>query len=244
MAIDQRLIDALRATAEIYGRQLSAGAAAMFMADLSKYSTDEVLVALQRCRSELRTFPTVADIATRVGDSRPGPEEAWAMIPKDEEASVIWTDEMAEAYGVARSLLNEGDSVGARMAFRESYSRLVEEARRLGRRVKWTASFGFDKEMRNAAISFAVQRGYLTAPEAQALLPDYSERVPDKTLQLTGPVERSPEATEVLAKIRDILKPMPKPNSAPAPIKNLTREETERLKREQIMALKSAEGLL
>ncbi len=51
------------------------------------------------------------------------------MLPYDESTSVVWTDEMCQAWGVAAPLLEDGDKVGARMAFKESYARLIEEAR-------------------------------------------------------------------------------------------------------------------
>lgn len=209
MATDSRLIEALRGTAEIYGRQLSPGAAAMFLADLSRYTADQVLKALSRCRIDLRTFPTVSDIVSRIDDGRPGAEEAWAMIPKDEESSVVWTEEMQCAYATARALLAE-DPIAARMAFRETYVKLVADAKAVNRPARWSPSFGHNKLAREQALHIAVQNGRISVDEAQVLLPDFTRRSGQPAL-LGGPSEEpSRDALEMLAKIREILKPMPK----------------------------------
>src|SRR5207249_11975278 len=64
------------------------------------------------------------------GDGRPGPEEAWAGLPEERGAlGGVWTEEMENAFGVARSLLQDRDEIGARMAFKGVYPKLVGAAR-------------------------------------------------------------------------------------------------------------------
>lgn len=167
---DTDLFEAIVGTAEIMGKELSMAGAKMLAHDLATYPAPVVIKALGRCRLELRTFPTVADIIARIDDGRPGVEEAWAMIPKDESASVVWSDEMAGAYAVARSLIDE-DEVAARMAFKESYQRLVADARAERRPAKWSPSLGHDPRGRQQALQDAVERGRLSQDHAQALLP-------------------------------------------------------------------------
>jgi hypothetical protein len=166
------VIAALKATAELYGKTLSETAGTMLLNDLRKFTPDQILAALQKCRTELRTFPTVADIAARIADGRPGIEEAWAMLPRSESDSVVWTEEMAEAYGICRGLIDAGDLVAARMSFKESYQQRVALARDKGWRVKWTPSLGHDKHARETALRDAVEKGRLTQGEAQKLLPE------------------------------------------------------------------------
>ena len=115
-----------------------------------------------------RFLPMPADIIAQLegaaaDDGRPGPEEAWAiaLTGADERATIVWTDEMAQAWGLAQPVLHGGDQVGARMAFREAYGRLVDAARRAGRYVTWCPSFGHDLIGRDEAIDRAVQRGML-----------------------------------------------------------------------------------
>jgi hypothetical protein len=170
---------ALQVTAEIYSRNLSAAAATMFARDLVRFTPAQILGALARCRLELKTFPSVADIAARIDDGRPGAEQAWSMIPKSEHDSVVWTEEMAEAFGVASQLIAANDLVAARMAFREVYTRLVEESRSRNRRVRWTPSFGFDPLGREGAVREALERGRISAEDARRMLPEpASSRAP------------------------------------------------------------------
>jgi hypothetical protein len=169
---DVQLVQALMITAELYGRAFSPEAAKLLVADLEGIPVAQVLAALARCRKELRAFPTLADILARISDGRPGPEEAWAMLPKDESSSAVWTEEMAEAFATARGLLAT-DEVAARMAFREKYAALLADARAARRPARWTASLGHDAKGREAAVTEAVQKGRIGADEARALLPDF-----------------------------------------------------------------------
>lgn len=168
--IESNLVQAVQAMGELYGNQISPAAARMFLKDLAAFPENQIDQALQRCRMELTRFPSIADVIARIADTRPGPDEAWAMIPKDEEGSVIWSEEMAEAFGKARPLLLEGDHVAGRLAFRETYVRLVSEARRMKRQPRWSPSFGFSKQGRFAAVSAALDNGRITPGRAQKLL--------------------------------------------------------------------------
>jgi len=166
-----KVLEMIAITAQIYGKEFAPATAQVLAADLEGYPEQSVLAALSRCRKECRQFPTLSEILARIDDGRPGAEEAWAMIPKDESASVVWSDEMAGAFDVARHLIDE-DPIAARMAFKETYSRLISDARASGAPVRWTPSLGHDKRGRQAALQEAVERGRLSAPHAQELLPD------------------------------------------------------------------------
>lgn len=118
-----------------------------------------------------RFVPVPADIlaqiaATAADDGRPGSDEAWsiAVHGADEAATVVWTDEIAQAWGVARPIMAIGDEVGARMAFREAYMRILGEARAAARRVQWSASLGHDTEARDRALAEAARLGRIAAP--------------------------------------------------------------------------------
>jgi hypothetical protein len=52
-------------------------------------------------------------VIERLDDGRPGAEEAWAMVPKDEEESAVITGEMRFAMGVALRLLADGDAIAS-----------------------------------------------------------------------------------------------------------------------------------
>lgn len=165
------LIDAIAVTAELTGTRLSEGAARVMVADLAEYPRDQVLASLRRCRRELRARLTIADILARLDDGRPGVEEAWAMLPFDEAATVVWTDEMSRAWGVALPLVEMGDKVAARMAFKEAYAREIAEARDRREPAHWSASLGHDREGREAPIVAAVAAGRLSMSHARQLLP-------------------------------------------------------------------------
>lgn len=166
------LAKAVAVTSELTGTNLSEVAIRVMLDDLSKFPEEQVLGALVRCRKELKGRLTIADIIMRLEDGRPGPEEAWSMVPRSEYQSVVWTEEMAQSMPGVHSLLDSGDEVAARMAFKERYSKLVQQARDAGRQVSWSPSLGYDISGRTAVIEEAVRLKRLPLSSARMLLPD------------------------------------------------------------------------
>lgn len=120
--------------------------------------------------------PTPAAILKHLpkeSDSRPDANEAWAISlrGRDERETVVWTQECAQAFGVASPVLESGDETGARMAFKAAYERLVERARAEGRPVQWIASLGHDPDLREAVIAEAVRAGRMQLEHAKAIVP-------------------------------------------------------------------------
>ena len=169
------LIAAVAVTAELTGTELSKAACRMLVEELSGYPTADVLTALSRCRRELRGKMSLADILDRLPNGRPGVEEAWALIRQvmsNEQASIVWTDEMRAAYGAAAPLAD--DLVAARMAFKEKYTALVSAARAERRPLSWSVSLGFDPNQRREAVEEATRRNLISQEQAQKLIPEIS----------------------------------------------------------------------
>lgn len=162
------LIKAIAVTAELTGTQLSEAAAKIFAADLSQYPLAQVLAALTRCRREVKGRLVLADVISRIDDGRPGVEEAWALIPKNEDVSGVWTQEMQRAMQVAGPLMYE-DAVAARMAFKEAYARECQKARDAGEPVYWQPTLGHNKAGRDEARHEATNRNLLA--QGQPALP-------------------------------------------------------------------------
>lgn len=91
------------------------------------------------------------------------PAEAYglALTSADQQATVVWTDEIAQAWAVAAPLLDAGDKFGARQAFIEAYGRITGEARALRRRPVVQVSLGHDPEARARAVQEAITAGRL-----------------------------------------------------------------------------------
>ncbi len=129
-----------------------------------------MLQSLNRCRRELKRFPTTADILERIDDGRPGADEAWAMIRADEAESFVWTTEMQHAYGLVRFQIAD-DRIAARMAFKQAYDRAVREAKERKAPVEWSACLGHDSQSRITALKEAEARELLTHNQVAGLLP-------------------------------------------------------------------------
>ena len=132
-------------------------------------------------------------------DGRPGAEEAFAIALRsdDEAETIVWTAEMSSAWAIASPVQNSGDKVGARMAFKEAYARLIEEARRLRRPVKWAPSLGHDASRRDIALTTAHAAGLLTGPAPVLMI------APAATLDTVLDGDHVPaHVREVLAELR------------------------------------------
>lgn len=164
---------------EIYGRQApSPEARAVWWKLLQPHALADVGRAFSEyTRTEPKFPPTPAQILEMLGenggDGRPEADEAWAIALRaaDEAVTVVWTAEIAAAFEAARPVLDAGDEVGARMAFKAAYARIVAEARASATPARWVASLGHDPAQRTDTLQLAVAQGLLPAPHVQALLP-------------------------------------------------------------------------
>ncbi len=179
------LVTAVKATYEVIGQEVSDLAIQAIVLELQHYPAQHIATALARCRKELRRI-TLVDILERIPGGYPKPEEAWALVSQvigNEQASIVWTNEMAEAYGVATMLRD--DLVAARMAFKEAYTNAVNRARTNQTQPTWLCSFGFDPYGRQTAVEEAVARGFITAEHATKLLPNYSSSDAEETRSIS-----------------------------------------------------------
>lgn len=173
----KEIIEAITVTAELTQTQLTGPAIATMALDLTaEFSEQEIFAALTRCRRELPGRLTLSAIIDRAqsADGRPSANEAWgiALAGFDESATVVLNEEIAEAMGAARPIISMGDEVGARMAFRDAYERIVRQSRQNGiQKPKWFPSLGHDVSGRAPVIETAVQRGLLKHENVAGLLP-------------------------------------------------------------------------
>jgi hypothetical protein len=214
--------DQLTILAEAFGERLTDQRQDIYCAGLADIDQDQLQVAFRRARYELKWFPKLAELRELAGasrdalnDGRPGPEEAWARMPKGEHIehdSIVWCEEERVAYGACRRLLLEGDQIGARMAFKERYEKELAEARSHGRLVKWTISAGYDIEHRLATLATAVQEKRMSLESALNFVSgerrnDFAQMLPpaEAKLLLTGEVKKLPNLPGlpgILAKMR------------------------------------------
>lgn len=143
--------------------------------NLKSFPIGTVEIALQAyCDDNSDFAPAPVGIAKRcrLMDGRPGPEEAYALALAtiDEQNTVVWTQECAEAFAKAKPVLDASGAISARKAFIEIYERLVSAARQRREPVNWFTSPGLDKIGYEAAVKQATVAGLLLAPPVTHLL--------------------------------------------------------------------------
>lgn len=119
-------------------------------------------------------MPKPADIIRTIQEATQGSQpqwitanEAWALaLPAiDEKSTVVWTPEIAKAFEVARPILEDGDKIGARMAFIPAYDRIINQAKLENRTPSYEVSAGWCPHNRDLAIQNAVTVGLLPPPK-------------------------------------------------------------------------------
>ncbi|WP_175764179.1 hypothetical protein [Burkholderia ambifaria] len=170
----------LDAAYSLHSKSLTSDARALFFAALGAYSLADVRKAFSAHVKDPHRGqypPKPADIiAQLIGDAskdgRPEPDEAWAIAIRsaDERETVVWTQEIAEAWVIASPVF-DGDEIGARMAFKAAYVRIVDRNRGANLAPQWVVSQGFDAQRRIEVVEHAVRAGRLQLAHAQAVVP-------------------------------------------------------------------------
>lgn len=172
----QQFADVIKATFDSYHREQPMNMTLrLWWEMLGPFDIASVRAAcLKHIAAEPKFPPTIGQILDilNAGNKagRLGVEEAWALAVKacDETETVVMNDEIAQAWGICKPIMDLGDEVGARMAFKEAYQRITAAATDA---VKWWPSIGSDPHKRDAALAEAKRQGLLPAPHVAALLP-------------------------------------------------------------------------
>lgn len=164
----------LTTVSDYYGRKLAPGTIQLYWNALSGFDFEVVKRLFTEHIQTNKFMPAISELldAMRTMDGRPNAEEAWAMVAKslnDEGVTIVWTEEMASAFGVALGL--QDDRIAARMAFKEAYESAVQDARKQAKPAHWMPSLGHDPSGREGPLIEAAKKGRLTLAHIRALLP-------------------------------------------------------------------------
>jgi hypothetical protein len=158
---------------EIYSMKITPASIMIWSNLMNSYPFSSVKDALLNHVQHSVFAPKPADMINFIKDQdgRPSADVAWSMIPRNEYVSAVLTQDMLTAMAAAQPLLNEGDQVAARMAFKDSYNNLVNEARNKCTPIAWFPSLGDDKNGRESVITEAIRLGRITEEHGKKMLP-------------------------------------------------------------------------
>lgn len=192
----ENLIAALGATAEAMGQTTTPTALNIMADDLEDYTEESVVASLKALRRKNVRF-CIASILDHIqaNDGHPTPDKAWAMIPKTESDSAAVTDEMMLAWSVALDQYNDGDKVGAQIAFKREYAAVLDHARQEGKKAKFWITLGDNRSGRIDCVIEAAENGLITKDRAIKHL-DHSDSALHRLAVTIGDqvlIERYPE---------------------------------------------------
>ena len=173
----------VQASGKVFGKN----AMAMIFESLAEYPLNMVSHAILLHCKKNKYAPTPADIIEIIKDHsgipQVGPEEAWAIAraSMDERMTTVVTEAIVEARSVSQPIFESGDSIGARIAFKETYLRIVKA----NPCQSWFISPGTDKTTTLPVINNAIRLGRLPVETASKFLPNPNESGPIGKL-LTG----------------------------------------------------------
>jgi hypothetical protein len=195
--------DLLDRLGEMYDKSVSVALKRAYWEALEPVDIEALRQAVRAHQRDIdrgRFFPKPADLLAKLPGlaacGAPSADEAWAiaLVSYDEQASVVWTAQIAQARELARPIWEAGDKVGARMAFKGAYERAI--AGREQDAPRWELSAGGDAVQRAAAVRQAEAAGILSAQRARQLLPALSE--PEADVKAVAALLTGKDARKVL----------------------------------------------
>lgn len=139
------------------------------------YSLEAVFQAIKIHMKKGKFAPAPSDIIEIItghtGQKHIGADEAWGLVVDsfDENSTIVVTQEILEARGLVMDIYQTGDITGARMAFRDSYNRIIAAT---SDKPVWRISLGPGAErlagnaQQFAAVQKAIGLGRLPASAA------------------------------------------------------------------------------
>ena len=166
----ERLVKLVAVTAEAIAAKVSPDAIAIICADLDDggYADSDINAAMARVRRECKGRLPLADILERLPNQPMGADAAWNKALEariwDEDTTVILPRAICASF--PHELWNQGDKIGARMAFKDIYP----QARQTwGEKIQ--VSPGWDRKNVRPALQAAVEKGLLSLERAMMYLP-------------------------------------------------------------------------
>ena len=178
---------------EIFNTTVTAEKIEAYWAVLQGIEFDEFKRISAELAKEREFFPVPKNFIDKLPSDETqhvGADEAWAIAVKtlDERETVIATDEIMQALEAARPVMELGDEVGARMAFRGAYGSLTKAGK-----LKWFISSGTDAALRHQRVAEAVTMGRIAA-EALSVYPAIEQA--DPSALVSGLIGYEPKATD------------------------------------------------
>lgn len=133
----RQFMELMTATMKYYDKDVDTGSMGIYWNGLQDFELADVQNAFGQHIQTNKFMPKVSDVRDMMPDTSGwlSPEEAWNALPKTEYDGGYVTQQIMSAAPF--DSLDRGDLIGGRMAFLETYKKLVTEAKAKGESPSW-----------------------------------------------------------------------------------------------------------
>ena len=192
-----RFAQIIAATAAVFNKSTTKLLADIYWRILEEYDINDVEKAFINHIKTGKFFPAPTELIFLIESANntqhiPA-DEAWGTVlglMANDRCSAVMTGEMCEAWQTAQVIYDQGDIVGARVAFRAAYDRAVNYSKLNRRKTVWGFYPGTDKDNQRQVIEMAVAQGKLHESSLEQFigLPSTIAPVPRKSRHDGPPV--------------------------------------------------------
>lgn len=178
-----RVLILINEMADYHSADISPEKMKMLFEDLDGYDINGLYESWKKYRlsDKGRFMPTAFDLINNIPDGRPTANEAFALLPRHEDESVVWTHEIQTAWFSVKNQMGNSPQA-AWFAFKEKYDSLVLEARKNKQNAIWSVSLGFDVAGRDKALVEALDKKRISLEFARQHSPELEYRQENKPM--------------------------------------------------------------
>lgn len=200
----KEFVKLMKSVMAVYGREFNGEVVTIWWEALKDYEFNAISQAMSAHTKTSEFAPTPASVLKHLPDTSGwlSPEEAWSALPKTEYDGGFVTQQIMSAAPF--DALDRGDLIGGRMAFLETYKKLVTNAKAAGEKPAYFYSapsmgdYETKQGIKEQSLLIAKEKSWISPTTFQkyALELDRPIRQDSEVMKLAGQIANGSERIE------------------------------------------------